>query len=87
MQLDFYERIHPRYTIDDRRRSSITAKIWAKPTFSIGIYLRVLYALSWMITYCSLARDDKLGRALQDMGLKNRHIPPLRSCQVASDIV
>ena len=78
VQLDFYERIHPRYTIDDRRRSSITAKIWAKPTFSIGIYLRVLYALQLDDDMLLLARDDKLGRALQDMGLKNRHIPPLR---------
>ena len=37
------------------------------PTVSIGIYLRVLYALQ-----LDDAKDDKLGRALQDMGLKNR---------------
>ncbi len=39
---------------------------------SIGIYLRVLYALQLDDDILLLAKDDKLGRALQDMGLKNR---------------
>ena len=38
------------------------------PTVSIGIYLRVLYALQLDDDIL----DDHLGRALQDMGLKNR---------------
>ena len=42
------------------------------PTVSIGIFLRVLYALQLDDDILLLAKDDKLGRALQDMGLKNR---------------
>ena len=42
------------------------------PTVSIGIYLRVLYALQLDDDILLLAKDDKLGRALQDIGLKNR---------------
>lgn len=42
------------------------------PTVSIGIYLRVLYALQLDDDILSLAKDDTLGRALQDMGLKGR---------------
>ena len=36
------------------------------PTVSIGIYLRVLYALQL------LAKEDVLGRTLQDLSLKHR---------------
>ena len=42
------------------------------PTVSIGIYLRVLYALQLDDDILLLAKDDKLGRSLQDLGLKNR---------------
>ena len=42
------------------------------PTVSIGIYLRVLYALQLDDDILLLAKDDHLGRALQDMELKNR---------------
>lgn len=42
------------------------------PTVSIGIYLRVLYALQLDDDILALAKDDALGRALQDMGLKRR---------------
>lgn len=42
------------------------------PTVSIGIYLRVLYALQLDDDIMLLAKEDKLGRALQDLGLKNR---------------
>ena len=41
-------------------------------TVSIGIYLRVLYALQLDDDILLLAKDDKLGRSLQDLGLKNR---------------
>lgn len=40
--------------------------------YNIGIYLRVLYALQLDDDILLLAKDDHLGRALQDMGLKNR---------------
>ena len=39
------------------------------PTVAIGIYLRVLYALQLDDDILSLAKDDKLGRALQDMNM------------------
>lgn len=42
------------------------------PTVSIGIYLRVLYALQLDDDILCLAKDDKLGRALQDMNLRPR---------------
>ena len=42
------------------------------PTVAIGIYLRVLYALQLDDDILSLAKDDKLGRALQDMNLPLR---------------
>jgi transcriptional regulator with XRE-family HTH domain len=42
------------------------------PTVSVGIYLRVLYALQLDDDILLLAKDDKLGRSLQDLGLKNR---------------
>ena len=42
------------------------------PTVAIGIYLRVLYALQLDDDILSLAKDDELGRALQDMSLPQR---------------
>ena len=42
------------------------------PTVAIGIYLRVLYALKLDDDILSLAKDDVLGRALQDMKLPQR---------------
>ena len=39
------------------------------PTLSMGIYLRVLYALQLDDDILLLAKDDKLGRDLQDMQL------------------
>ena len=42
------------------------------PTVAIGIYLRVLYAMQLDDDILSLAKDDKLGRALQDMNLPQR---------------
>jgi hypothetical protein len=42
------------------------------PTVSIGIYLRVLYALQLEDDILFLAKDDTMGKALQDMGLKTR---------------
>lgn len=41
-------------------------------TVAIGIYLRVLYALQLDNDILALAKDDTLGRALQDMNLRPR---------------
>ena len=42
------------------------------PTVAIGIYLRVLYALQLDDDILFLAKDDELGRQLQDMALTTR---------------
>ncbi len=42
------------------------------PTVAIGIYLRVLYALQLEDDILLLAQKDELGRAIQDLTLKNR---------------
>ena len=42
------------------------------PTVSMGIYLRVLYALQLEEDILLLARDDAMGKALQDLRLKPR---------------
>ena len=42
------------------------------PTVAIGIYLRVLYALHLDDDILLLAKDDELGRQLQDMALTTR---------------
>lgn len=41
-------------------------------TVAIGIYLRVLYALQLEEDILWLAKEDKLGKALQDLSLKTR---------------
>ena len=42
------------------------------PAVAIGIYLRVLYALQLDDDILLLAKDDELGRQLQDMALTTR---------------
>lgn len=42
------------------------------PTVSIGIYLRVLYALQLEDDILFIAKDDELGHHLQDLSLINR---------------
>lgn len=42
------------------------------PTVAIGIYLRVLYALQLDDDILWLAKEDALGKALQDLNLKQR---------------
>ncbi len=42
------------------------------PTVSIGIYLRVLYALQLEDDILLLAKEDELGRRLQDLSFINR---------------
>ena len=46
------------------------------PTVAIGIYLRVLYAMQLDDDILFLAKDDELGRALQDMNLPQRERAP-----------
>ncbi|CDN31909.1 putative transcriptional regulator [Mucinivorans hirudinis] len=41
-------------------------------TVSMGIYLRVLYALQLEEDVLLLAKEDPMGRALQDLQLKQR---------------
>lgn len=41
-------------------------------TVSIGIYLRVLYALQLEDDILQIAKQDELGRQLQDLALTNR---------------
>ena len=42
------------------------------PTVSMGIYARALYALQLDDDLLLLAKEDTLGRTLQDLGLKHR---------------
>ena len=42
------------------------------PTVAVGIYMRVLYALQLDEDILWLAKEDKLGKALQDLNLRNR---------------
>ena len=41
-------------------------------TVAIGIYLRVLFALGLDESILALAKDDEMGRTLQDLDLKHR---------------
>ena len=42
------------------------------PTVSMGIYLRILFALGLDESILCLAKDDEMGRTLQDLDLKHR---------------
>lgn len=42
------------------------------PTVGIGIYVRILFALGLDESILFLAKDDEIGRTLQDLDLKNR---------------
>lgn len=42
------------------------------PTVAIGIYLRILFALGLDESILYLAKDDEVGRTLQDLDLKHR---------------
>ena len=57
-----------------RRCSPLTVSRIEKgaPTVAIGIYLRVLFALQLDDDILWLAKEDKLGKALQDLSLKTR---------------
>ena len=42
------------------------------PTVAIGIYLRILFALGLDESILLIAKDDEMGRTLQDLDLKHR---------------
>lgn len=42
------------------------------PTVAVGIFLRILYALQLDDDILCIAKDDTMGKALQDLGLKTR---------------
>ncbi len=42
------------------------------PTVSVGVLLRVLYALQLDSDILMLAREDQLGRIIQDVEIKNK---------------
>jgi len=42
------------------------------PTVAIGIYMRILFAMDLDGSVLYLAKDDELGRTLQDLQLKER---------------
>lgn len=42
------------------------------PTVAFGIYIRVLYGLGLDGDILAIAREDRVGRNLQDIGLKNK---------------
>lgn len=54
------------------------AQLWAKqqswrPTVSMGIFLRFLYALQLDKDILLLAGNDELGRNLQDISISRQH--------------
>lgn len=51
---------------------SVTRVEKGLPTVSIGIYLRILYALQLDDDILWLAKEDVMGKALQDLSLKQR---------------
>ena len=52
--------------------SPLTVSRIEKGIPTVGIYLRVLYALQLDDDILWLAREDKLGKSLQDLSLKTR---------------
>jgi len=66
------------------QRAGITSKTLYRvergdPAVALGIYARVLQALSLENDLASIAADDALGRKLQDAGLKPKRRAPKQS--------
>ena len=55
------------------------------PTVAIGIYLRILFALGLDESILFLAKDDDLGRTLQDLDLRHRQRASKGHRRVLSD--
>ena len=57
-------------------RNTLISIEHGKPTVSIGHYLNVLKVLGLEIDFLSLAKDDELGRKLQDAQLSTKERAP-----------
>ena len=71
------------------QRAGITRKTLGRveqgdPAVALGVYARVLQALGLDADLAQLARDDELGRRLQDIALKPRRRAPRRSPRATS---
>jgi len=55
------------------------------PTVSFGAYATVLFCLGLESDLESIARDDELGRKLQDAGLIVKHRAPRRRTTISSE--
>jgi transcriptional regulator with XRE-family HTH domain len=75
-------RLRRAYTAETiAQRAGITRKTLGRveqgdPAVSLGVYARVLQALGLDADLANVARDDELGRRLQDLGLKQPRRAP-----------
>lgn len=75
-------RLRRAYTIENiAQRVGVTRKTLSRveqgdPAVSLGVYARVLQALGLDEDIESIARDDELGRRLQDAGLRQPRRAP-----------
>lgn len=75
-------RLRRAYTIENiAQRVGVTRKTLGRveqgdPAVSLGVYARVLQALGLDTDIEQIARDDELGRRLQDAGLKQPRRAP-----------
>ncbi len=63
----------------DISRPTLTAVEQGSPTVSMGSYLQVLQALGLEKDFLQIAKDDELGRKLQDIGLLTKKRAPKSS--------
>ena len=63
-------------------RQSVASVEKGSPSVAMGIYANVLLALGLQGDLLLVARDDVLGRTLQDQGLKIRKRAPRRNKEV-----
>ena len=71
------------------QRAGVTRKTLGRveqgdPAVSLGVYARVLQALGLDTDLAHIARDDELGRRLQDLGLKQPRRAPRKNSGATS---